>query len=118
MTDQELRLAKLARILNSTNRLKTRNGAQSDAYNRVVSDLEHSLQKEKVLNRQQEAKLKLQEKAEREQVLIRDSMNRHHFIVLKKQIEEKRRAKEYELQMQIDQELLPDFEQRQSNKQG
>ena len=52
-----------------------------------------------------EKKQKLQEKAEREQEILRDSIYKHHFSVLQQQIEEKKRSKQIE-----DKEVLSEKE--------
>lgn len=97
MTDQELRIARLSKIMNSGLRVQTGNKKlQHEAYERVISSLEKSLESEKLFNSLQEKKQKLREKAERKQELMRDSIYRHHFSVLKQQIEEKKRNKQIE----------------------
>lgn len=70
--------------------------AHIDAYNRIVSSLERSLESEKETNALQEKRQKLLEQAEREQLNLKDSIYRHHFSVLQKQIEEKKRNKQIE----------------------
>lgn len=64
-----------------------------DAYNRIVSSLERSLETEKQTNALQEKRQKLLEKAEREQESLKNFIYKHHFSVLQKQIEEKKRKK-------------------------
>ena len=97
MTEQELRIARLSKIMNSGLRIPTGNiKAHHEAYERVVSSLQQSLEHEKLFNLLQEKKQKLRERAELKQELMRDSIYRHHFKVLKQQIEEKKRYKEIE----------------------
>ena len=60
MTDQELRIARLSKIMNSGLRVQTGNKKlQHDAYERVISSLEKSLESEKLFNSLQEKKQKL-----------------------------------------------------------
>ena len=97
MTEQELRIARLSKIMNSGLRVATGNKkAHHEAYERVVSSLQQSLENEKLFNLLQEKKQKLREKAERKQELMRDSIYRHHFKVLTQQIEEKKRNRQIE----------------------
>ena len=92
MTEQELRIARLSKIMNSGLRVKTGNNKTSkDAYERVIANLEKRLDEEKLFNKLQEKKQKLLEMAEREQEMLKDSIYKHHFNVLQKQIEEKNR---------------------------
>ena len=51
MTEQELRIAKLSKIMNSGLRIKTANNAQKEAYERALSELEKQLQAEQQFNR-------------------------------------------------------------------
>ncbi|OMJ67040.1 hypothetical protein SteCoe_35906 [Stentor coeruleus] len=67
--------------------------AHTDAYNRVVSSLEHSLETERIINALQGKRQKLLEKAECEQQSLKNFIYKHHFSVLQKQIEEKKRRK-------------------------
>lgn len=67
--------------------------AHNDAYNRVVSTLERSLESEKQYNALEEKRQILLEKSEREQEILRNTIRKHHFNVLQRQIEEKRRSK-------------------------
>jgi hypothetical protein len=67
--------------------------AHNDAYNRVVSTLERSLESEKQYNALEEKRQILLEKSEREQEILRNTIRKHHFTVLQRQIEEKRRSK-------------------------
>jgi hypothetical protein len=94
MTEQELRIARLSKIMNSGLRVQTGNNQTSlDAYDRVIKDLEKNLINEKSFNKTRVRKQKLLELAEREQESLRDSIYKHHFSVLQKQIEEKKRNK-------------------------
>lgn len=107
MTEQELRIARLSKIMNSGLRVTTGNQkAHSEAYKRVISTLEQSLEDEKIFNHLHEKKQKLVEKAEREQENLRESIRRHHFAVLQKQIEEKKRTKQiFDREVITEQEL-------------
>lgn len=92
MTEQELRIARLSKIMNSGLRVKSGNNKTSlDAYDRVVANLEKRIEEEKLFNQSQEKKQRLLEMAEREQEMLKDSIYKHHFNVLQKQIEEKNR---------------------------
>lgn len=94
MTEQELRIARLSKIMNSGLRVKTGNNkTNKDAYERVIANLEKRLDEEKHFNKLQEKKQKLLEMAEREQEMLKDSIYKHHFNVLQKQIEEKNRTR-------------------------
>ena len=66
MTEQELRIAKLSKIMNSGLRIKTANNAQKEAYERALSELEKQLQAEQQFNRFQEKKQKILEEKERQ----------------------------------------------------
>jgi hypothetical protein len=107
MTEQELRIAKLSKIMNSGQRIKTGGlAAQNEAYSRVISMLEKNLNDEKKFNLLQEKKKIMLEKAEREQGNLRDSINRHHFKVLLKQIDEKKQNKKIEINEAIQEKEL------------
>lgn len=94
MTEQELRIARLSKIMNSGLRVQTgKHPTSLEAYDRVIKDLETNLSNEKTFNQSQARKQRLLEMAEREQELLRDSIYKHHFSVLQKQIEEKKRNK-------------------------
>ena len=94
MTEQELRIARLSKIMNSGLRVQTgKHPTSLEAYDRVIKDLEQNLSNEKTFNHSQARKQKLLEMAEREQEYLRDSIYKHHFSVLQKQIEEKKRNK-------------------------
>ncbi|OMJ87169.1 hypothetical protein SteCoe_11174 [Stentor coeruleus] len=67
--------------------------AHNDAYNRVVSTLERSLENEKQYNALEEKRQILLEKSEREHEILRNTIRKHHFTVLQRQIEEKKRSK-------------------------
>ena len=98
MTEQELRIAKLSKIMNSGLRMKTSHAkAQNEAHQRAINSLTKSLEVEKQFNLLSEKKQQLLEKAEQEQRMLKESIYKHHFDVLQKQIEEKKRAKEIEV---------------------
>jgi hypothetical protein len=92
MTEQELRIARLSKIMNSGLLVPTGHTiAHTEAQDRVISSLEKSLESEKIYNVLQQHKRKLLEQKEKELKNLKESINRHHFNVLKKQIEEKKR---------------------------
>ncbi|OMJ90779.1 hypothetical protein SteCoe_6758 [Stentor coeruleus] len=82
--------------------------AHIDAYNRIVSSLERSIETERQTNALQEKRQKLLEKAEREQESLKNSIYKHHFSVLQKQVEEKKRRKFIEQNQVLTEKELTD----------
>ncbi|OMJ96189.1 hypothetical protein SteCoe_147 [Stentor coeruleus] len=82
--------------------------AQNDAYNRIVSTLERSLENEKQYNALEEKRQILLEKSEREQEILKNTIRKHYFTVLQRQIEEKRRNKFIEENEDVKEKELTD----------
>ena len=95
MTNQELRIAKLARILNSTWQEKnSSNPAIKEAFGRAVSQLKDTIKNEKDFNQEAEERQRMQAKIEEQEEIIKENIRKHHFIVLKKQIEDRKRQRD------------------------
>lgn len=95
MTTQELRIAKLSKVLNSSMLDKnSKSPVIKDAFNRAFSELQRSINLEKAFNSESEERHKIQSHIERQEAIIKENMRKHHFVVLKKQIEDRKRQKD------------------------
>ena len=115
MTEQELRIAKLSKIMNSGLRIKTANNAQKEAYERALSELEKQLQAEQQFNRFQEKKQKILEEKEREEESLKKTIRKHYFSVLQKQIHEKQQKRQIEENEAIREQELTDETYKRNN---
>lgn len=88
MTMQELRIAKLAKILNSSMLDKNSNSPViKDAYSRAYDKLQKTIDCEKAINSEYNEREKVKASIEEHEEIIKENMRKHHFSVLKKQIE-------------------------------
>ena len=95
MTNQELRIAKLAKILNSTWQEKnSANPAIKEAFGRAETQLKETIRNEKDFNQETEERQRMQAKIEKQEEIIKENIRKHHFIVLKKQIEDRKRQRD------------------------
>ena len=95
MTTQELRIAKLSRILNNSSMSKDQtNPAVKAAYSRAYNELQKTIQSEKAYHEETESRQRVQNSIEKQEELIKESMRKHHFNVLKKQIEDQKKKKD------------------------
>ena len=95
MTSQELRIAKLSRILNNSSLSKDQtNPAVQAAYSRAYNELQKTIQSEKAFHEETECRQRVQHSIEKQEELIKENMRKHHFNVLKKQIEDQQKKKD------------------------
>lgn len=95
MTYQELRIAKLAKILNSTWAEKnSANPAIQQAFGRAVNEMKETIRNEKDFNTEAEERQKMQARIEKQEEIMKENIRKHHFAVLKKQIEDRKRQKD------------------------
>ena len=94
MTTHELRIAKLSKILNSTWNEKISNPVIQEALGRAVNELQKTIKTEKDFNNENEERMKMQARIEKQEEFIKENIRKHHFIVLKKQIEDRKRQKD------------------------
>ena len=90
MTSQEMKIARLSKILTSVLKYKdSHNESHREAYNRVLQSLEKCIQEEKSFNREQVETIKQAEEEEKKRTELRDAMKKHHFKLLQDQIAER-----------------------------
>ena len=90
MTNQEIKIARLSKILTSVLKHKdTHDESYKEAYGRVLNSLEHCIEHEKNFNREQVQMLKQSEKDEQKRIELREAMQKHHFKLLQEQIAER-----------------------------
>ena len=95
MTTQELRIAKLSRILNNSSlNQDLANPAIHAAYKRAYDDLQTTIKGEKDFHQETEARQRVQHSIEKQEEQLKESMRKHHFNVLKKQIEDRKKQKQ------------------------
>jgi hypothetical protein len=95
MTNHELRIAKLSKILNSKWQVnESSSPAIKEALGRVINELQKTIKTEKEFNVENEERLKIQAKIEKQEEIMKINSRKHHFSVLKKQIEDRKRQKE------------------------
>jgi hypothetical protein len=95
MTSQELRIAKLSKILNNSSLNKdVGSPVIQAAYKRAYDDLQDKIKGEKAYHQETEARQRVQHSIEKQEEQLKESMRKHHFNVLKKQIEDRKKRRE------------------------
>lgn len=95
MTSQELRIAKLSRVLNNSILNKDQaNPAIQAAYSRAYNDLQKTIQTEKAFHQETESRQRAQHLIEKQEEFLKESMRKHHFNVLKRQIEDQKKKRD------------------------
>ena len=59
-----------------------------------MQELQKTIQTEKELNTEAEERLRIQARIEKQEQILKENTRKHHFVVLKKQIEDRKRLKE------------------------
>lgn len=95
MTTKELRIAKLSKVLNSSVTDKNSNSPViKDAYSRAYHHMQKIIDDERALNFENEERDRLKAKIEEQDDQIKENMKKHHFSVLKNQIEYRRNQRD------------------------